>query len=123
MFGEARGEACKTALAKSTSTAISTGTLAELYIVTAKPELRAIADDFLADLEYQPFSVDGDFARRLGAAYSVWGKGFHPARLNMGDCYAYTLAKQLNRPLLFIGNDFSQTDIRSVLENPDPEFA
>jgi ribonuclease VapC len=35
----------------------------------------------------------------------------HPAQLNMGDCAVYALAKTTNEPLLFVGNDFSQTDI------------
>jgi ribonuclease VapC len=46
-------------------------------------------------------------------AYGRYGKGIHPkARLNFGDCAAYALAKTLNAPLLFKGNDFSETDIR-----------
>jgi ribonuclease VapC len=45
-------------------------------------------------------------------AYRRYGKGFHPkARLNLGDCAAYALAKSLNVPLLFKGDDFAQTDI------------
>ena len=51
-------------------------------------------------------------ARQAGAAYRQWGKGFHPAGLNFGDCFAYALAKEQNCPLLFIGNDFSRTDIK-----------
>jgi ribonuclease VapC len=39
----------------------------------------------------------------------------HPAGLNFGDCFAYVLAKERSCPLLFIGNDFSQTDVESVL--------
>jgi ribonuclease VapC len=35
----------------------------------------------------------------------------HPAQLNMGDCAVYALAKTLNEPLLFVGNDFAQTDV------------
>jgi ribonuclease VapC len=44
-------------------------------------------------------------------AFLRFGKGRHPAALNMGDCAAYALAKQANAPLLFKGNDFSRTDI------------
>jgi ribonuclease VapC len=45
-------------------------------------------------------------------AYGRYGKGIHPkARLNFGDCAAYALAKSMNAPLLFKGNDFSETDI------------
>jgi ribonuclease VapC len=35
-----------------------------------------------------------------------------PARLNMGDCFAYALAKQKDLPLLFKGNDFAATDVK-----------
>lgn len=48
-------------------------------------------------------------------AYLIYGKGWHPARLNLGDCFSYALAKALDAPLLYKGNDFSQTDIRSAL--------
>ena len=49
------------------------------------------------------------------AAYLRFGKGFHPARLNLADCFAYALAKHLDAPLLYKGDDFSQTDVRSAL--------
>jgi ribonuclease VapC len=47
-------------------------------------------------------------------AYFSYGKGYHPARLNMGDCCSYALAKTTGEPLLFKGNDFLQTDILVV---------
>jgi ribonuclease VapC len=50
------------------------------------------------------------------AAYLRFGKGLHPARLNLGDCFAYALAKQLDAPLLYKGDDFAKTDIRSALQ-------
>jgi ribonuclease VapC len=48
-------------------------------------------------------------------AVKAFGKGHHPARLNFGDCCAYALAKSMNLPLLYKGNDFAQTDIVSAL--------
>lgn len=48
-------------------------------------------------------------------AFDRFGKGRHPARLNMGDCFAYGCARAHDRTLLFVGNDFSRTDIRSAL--------
>jgi ribonuclease VapC len=44
-------------------------------------------------------------------AYRRFGKGFHPARLNYGDCFAYALARDLGFPLLYKGADFALTDI------------
>jgi ribonuclease VapC len=47
-------------------------------------------------------------------AYAQFGKGRHPAGLNMGDCYAYACAKTNGATLLFKGNDFAKTDIASM---------
>ena len=44
-------------------------------------------------------------------AYAQFGKGRHPAGLNMGDCFAYACAKAHNAALLFKGEDFPKTDI------------
>ena len=56
-------------------------------------------------------------ARIARAAYQRFGKGSgHPARLNMGDCFAYALARDLDEPLLFKGDDFKLTDIEVVIE-------
>ena len=48
-------------------------------------------------------------------AFRRFGKGRHKAALNMGDCFAYALAKARNEPLLFKGGDFSQTDLEAAL--------
>lgn len=50
------------------------------------------------------------------AAYLQYGKGVHRAGLNMGDCYAYALARQMGAPLLYKGNDFVLTDVKSALQ-------
>lgn len=50
------------------------------------------------------------------AAYLQYGKGVHRAGLNMGDCFAYALAKELGAPLLYKGDDFPFTDIKSALQ-------
>jgi ribonuclease VapC len=48
-------------------------------------------------------------------AYAEFGKGRHPAALNMGDCFAYACAKANRAALLFKGNDFAKTDIHAAL--------
>lgn len=48
-------------------------------------------------------------------AYRKFGKGHHPAKLDLGDCFAYALAKARNEPLLFTGDDFRMTDIEAAL--------
>ena len=60
-------------------------------------------------------TFDAALARIAVSAWERFGKGRHPAQLNLGDCYAYAVSKQLDLPLLFKGNDFSQTDVRSAL--------
>lgn len=47
-------------------------------------------------------------------AFRTYGKGRHPARLNFGDCFSYALSKTSGEPLLFKGDDFSQTDVQEV---------
>lgn len=54
-------------------------------------------------------------ARRIAQTYKRWGKGFNPAGLNFGDCFAYEVAKEHGCRLLFVGEDFSKTDVESVL--------
>ena len=49
-------------------------------------------------------------------AFDRYGKGVHSkARLNISDCAAYALAKTMNAPLLFKGNDFPETDVQAYL--------
>ena len=50
-------------------------------------------------------------------AFLDFGKGRHAAQLNLGDCFAYALAKATGEPLLFKGMDFNKTDIRKADEN------
>ena len=55
---------------------------------------------------------------RMRVAHIAWrdfGKGHHPAKLNLGDCFAYALAKSLNEPLLYKGGDFARTDIAAAI--------
>jgi ribonuclease VapC len=52
-----------------------------------------------------------EIARR---AYRQFGKGRHPAGLNIGDCCAYALSKSSGEPLLFIGEDFARTDVTAA---------
>ncbi len=72
-------------------------------------------DLFLARAEIELSPVDVNQAHIARQAFRQYGKGRHPAALNFGDCFAYALAKAAEAPLLFKGNDFSQTDIASLL--------
>jgi len=70
--------------------------------------------ELLADNEIEVIPFDEVQVRVAVAAFDRYGKGIDPkARLNLSDCAAYALAKTMNAPLLFKGNDFAQTDLRS----------
>ena len=64
-------------------------------------------------ISVEPVTEDQAVLARQG--YSDYGKGRHPANLNLGDCFSYALAKSTGEPLLFKGKDFCQTDIQAAL--------
>jgi ribonuclease VapC len=68
-------------------------------------------DDLLRDAQIQVESVTPKQAEIARYAYRDFGKGRHKAGLNLGDCFAYALAKDKGEPLLFKGYDFGKTDI------------
>lgn len=65
-----------------------------------------------AGIEIVPLTAEQIEIARI--AWRKYGKGRHPAGLNIGDCCSYALAKLAGEPLLFKGNDFSQTDIEAA---------
>jgi ribonuclease VapC len=71
----------------------------------------ASLEKFAAHLKLEIVPVGEEQMRLAHQAWKRFGKGRDPARLNMGDCFAYALAKQLGEPLLFKGNDFAKTDV------------
>jgi ribonuclease VapC len=73
--------------------------------------------DFLREgNDFEIVSFDEAQAREALAAFGRYGKGIHPkARLNLADCAAYALARSLNAPLLFKGEDFAATDVLACL--------
>ncbi len=106
---------CMMVLQGSDDVHISAGTLAELLIVADR---RGVGDELriaMAALNVQVVPFTAEAARLAADAYRQWGKGVHAAKLNFGDCFAYVLAMQRAAPLLFVGNDFAQTDVRSAL--------
>jgi ribonuclease VapC len=78
------------------------------------PDARADLQDFLAQGGLQVEPVTAEQAELALEAYQRYGKGRHRAGLNFGDCFAYALCKATGQPLLFKGQDFSQTDITTV---------
>jgi ribonuclease VapC len=106
---------CKAVLEADDHILISAGTVTELLIVASRKGLLNEVERLLSGIGHEVVTATEVSARHAAASYKRWGKGFHPAGLNFGDCFAYALAKDRNCPLLFIGNDFSRTDIISAL--------
>jgi ribonuclease VapC len=73
-------------------------------------------DDFISLIQAEIVAHDERLARFAVEAFKRFGKGIHPAaRLNICDCAAYALAKFLDAPLLYKGDDFATTDVRACL--------
>jgi ribonuclease VapC len=75
----------------------------------------ALYENFIREAEIEIASIDEEIMRLAHQAWQRYGKGRSPAKLNLGDCFAYATAKSLNLPLLYKGNDFAKTDIKSAL--------
>ncbi len=93
---------------------VSSATVVELGIVMQARfgdygELEA--DQLLHRLKADIVPVSAEHAEIARYAYRTYSKGYHSASLNYGDCFSYSLAISLNEPLLFVGQDFSKTDV------------
>ena len=104
------------ALATPAHVAIGAPTLTETAIVlTAKGAPPTLLPAALqrTGIEVVPFTER--HALVAADAYSTYGRGRHAASLNFGDCMTYAVARLAQAPLLFVGNDFSQTDLEPAL--------
>jgi ribonuclease VapC len=71
-------------------------------------------DLWLKKIEADVIPIDADLVDAATQAWLTFGKGRHPAGLNLADCLSYALAKRANEPLLFVRDDFSRTDIEAA---------
>jgi ribonuclease VapC len=78
---------------------------------TSIQEAQAVLDRFLGEIRAQIMPITAEIGRNALSAFERYGRGRHPAALNMGDCFAYACARQVDIPLLFKGDDFPLTDI------------
>jgi ribonuclease VapC len=78
-------------------------------------DARFLVSDLATELNISIADVTPEIGEMAITAFDRFGKGRHPAQLNMGDCYTYALAKTMREPLLVKGRDFSQTDIECVI--------
>jgi ribonuclease VapC len=120
LLGEDDGEALAMRIAESDAPLMSPIAVFETVLAHARSldgdvaAARRDVDRFVKDAGVRIVEIGQ--AEQLAAidAYDRFGKGRHPARLNMGDCFAYACARVHGVPLLFKGDDFSRTDIAAA---------
>jgi ribonuclease VapC len=115
VLDEVEATACIAALETEDEILISAATVAESLIVATHRRAGEGMAQIIDGLGFNVVAVTSASARRVADAYARWGKGYHPAGLNFGDCFAYELAKANDCPLLYVGGDFARTDIRGAL--------
>jgi ribonuclease VapC len=99
------------------SVRIGTATLLETSMVAIgrlAENGKDLVDRFLRERNVGLIDFTTDHAARATNAFERYGKGRHPAGLNMGDCFSYATASIANEPLLYVGDDFSKTDLVTV---------
>jgi len=112
---EQGADAMGSALARAEVCRMSAVSYVEAAVVVdgnRNPVLSRRFDDLLRDVEIGVEPVTLNQARIAREAYRDFGKGRHRAGLNLGDCFAYALAKEKGEALLFKGDDFCHTDLR-----------
>ena len=113
LFGEPGAQGVEHKLMDSPSI-MSAATRVELGIVVearAGPAGAQLLEELLARIEIRVEPVDAGLADEALVCWRRFGRGRHPAALNYGDTFSYALARRLGLPLLFVGEDFAQTDV------------
>jgi ribonuclease VapC len=118
LFREPEAAAFAAAVTDAGRVAIAAPTVLEAATVSEGrlgAEMGRMLDQLLAEMnaEIVPFTAAHVALAREG--WRRFGKGRHPAGLNLGDCFTYALAKSRNQPLLFKGDDFAQTDVKAAI--------
>jgi ribonuclease VapC len=96
---------------------ISAGTVLEVSLVLQQrfgESADLLVDDFLHAFSVEVVAFDAAQLRMARDAARRFGRGRHRAALNYGDCFSYALAMTRGLPLLFLGEDFAQTDVRAL---------
>ena len=112
---ESTADLLRTALVRDPIRLISTVSVLEATCVLGSRRGPAAVLElgiFLSQFHFLQVSFDGEQLPVAQKAWLFFGRGRHPAKLNFSDCASYALSQVRNEPLLFIGNDFSQTDVQ-----------
>jgi len=92
----------------SAATRVELGIVIEAKTGSAGTQL---LEELLGRVEIEIAPVDAELAEEAIVSWRRFGKGRHQAGLNFGDTFSYALSRRLGQPLLFVGNDFSHTDV------------
>lgn len=114
VFREPGYEAILERLTEDEAAAMGTPTLAETAIVLHArlgEDAYGLLERMLDELGIQEISFGEVHWREAVEAFRTYGKGRHPASLNFGDCLTYAVARLAGEPLLYVGDDFSHTDL------------
>ena len=117
LFGEPDAERYERAIVGASRCRMSAVSFLEAAIVFESRIGAAAGHELDFFLERAPIElapVTADDAQAARRAWRRFGKGNHPAGLNLGDCFAYALAEAAGEPLLFKGRDFALTDIEAA---------
>jgi ribonuclease VapC len=114
VLGEPGSGALMDRLAMEDDVVISAATLAETLIIAARRNVGETMTNLIDEMAFEVMPVTASVARRVSEVYARWGKGLHPAGLNFCDCFAYDAARSKGCPLLFVGNDFTRTDVNDA---------
>lgn len=117
LLREPAAERLVAAVAAEADRRMSAASLLEAGLVTQArlgDEGERELDALLGRLRVAIVPVTEEQAQLARAAFRRFGKGRHPAGLNFGDCFSYALARALDEPLLFVGEDFGRTDVGVV---------
>ena len=87
----------------------------EARIVSERNGIGETLASFVAARRIEIVPTDAAQTQIAWDAFRRFGKGRHPAALNLADCFAYALARTLDAPLLYVGEDFARTDIRTAI--------
>jgi len=115
LLGEEEAVSFRDRIGEAGGAMVSAGTAVELVAVASRDnDLFSAAQAFLDEPFISVEPLDAAQAVAAGHAYRRYGKGHHPAGLNLGDVFAYALARKVSLPLLFKGGDFARTDIEAA---------
>jgi len=120
IVGEAEAAVFETRLGQATAIHTSPVAIYEATLGVARAgnmpvsAAQILIDRLLAETHARVIPITAEIGRGALSAFERYGRGRHPAALNMGDCFAYACARSLDMPLLFKGDDFRRTDIAAA---------